>query len=64
MNRTHMVTFGPITLKENGIEYLYALLDKYPDVCPTVYKKGIVTAATLLLARFAFNMGIEESSRE
>jgi hypothetical protein len=36
MNRIHMATYGPITLKENGIEYLYASLDKYPDVCSVV----------------------------
>ena len=32
MNRIHVATFGPITVKENGIEYLYASLDKHPYV--------------------------------
>ena len=29
MNRIHIATFGPITLKENGIEYLYTSLGKH-----------------------------------
>jgi hypothetical protein len=33
MNMIHITTLGPITLKENGIEYLYASLDKHPYVC-------------------------------
>jgi hypothetical protein len=37
MNRIHMATFGPLTLKENGIEYLYASLDKYADVCLMIH---------------------------
>jgi len=28
----YTVIFGLITLNENGIEYLYASLDKHPDV--------------------------------
>ena len=30
-------TFGPITVKENGIEYLYAWLNKHPDDGLIVY---------------------------
>jgi hypothetical protein len=36
MNRIHGASFGPLTLKEDGMEYLYASPDKYPDVCALV----------------------------
>ncbi len=39
MNTIYIATFGPITLEKNGIEYLYASLDKHPDV-RTVVGKG------------------------
>jgi len=32
MTRIHTATFEAITLKENGIEYLYASLNKHFDV--------------------------------
>ena len=32
MNRIHIDNLRPVTLKENGIEYLYASLDKFPDI--------------------------------
>jgi hypothetical protein len=36
MNRIHGASFGPLTLKEDGIEYLCASPDKYPHVCARV----------------------------
>ena len=59
MNRIHIATFGPITLKENGIEYSYASLDKHPDVCPVIDKAGSVaseaaTAISLALPMTSF----------
>lgn len=36
MSRIHGATLRPLTLKENGIEYLHASPDKYPDVNATV----------------------------
>jgi hypothetical protein len=39
-----MATFGAITLKENGIEYLYAWLNKHPDICLVAGKVGSVAS--------------------
>lgn len=40
MNRIHGATFAPLTLTENGIEYLYASPDKYSYVRPVVIDSG------------------------
>ena len=42
MNRIHIATFGPITLEKNGIEYLYASLDKHPYVRAVLDKANCV----------------------